>query len=175
MMYEQRNVSALIAATMRRAAVGALALATLATVSAERAAAQVPSNVYLSAYNGIQIGGVGVAPTRANAFTAMTDGISGGGNGLDTFNLDITGVVKDFVGLEYSAPQRFDTINVNLGFQFGDGGDWETTPKIYILKNKTLTGDRVEPNLSPNWVEVPGAVETSGHVFNLTLLVRAET
>jgi hypothetical protein len=125
-----------------------------------------PSNVFMSAYHAPQIGGVAVPETRANAFTAITDGITGGGNGLDTFNLDGFGIVKDFVGLEYGTPQRFDTITVNLGNQFPDGGDWEAKPKIYILKNRTLTGDMVEPNLSPNWVEVTGAVETTGHVFS---------
>jgi hypothetical protein len=146
----------------------ATAAATLWVGQASQTIAQnlTPSNVYMSAYNGIQIGGVGVAGTRANAFTAVTDGVAGGGNGLDTFNLDGFGIVKDFVGLDYAAPQRFDTITVNLGNQFVDGGDWETKPKVYILKNRTLAGDQVEPNLSPNWVEVAGAVETTGHVFS---------
>ena len=125
-----------------------------------------PSNVFMSAYHAPQIGGVAVAETRANAFTAVTDGVLGGGNGLDTFNLDGFGIVKDFVGLEYALPQRFDTLTVNLGNQFPDGGDWEAKPKVYILKNRTLTGDLVEPNLSPNWVEVTGAVENTGHVFS---------
>jgi hypothetical protein len=127
-----------------------------------------PSNVFMSAYHAPFVGGVLVAETRANAFTAITDGITAGGNGLDTFNLDGLGIVKDFVGFEYASPQRFDTITVNLGNQFSDGGDWDSKPKVYILKNRTLTGDQVEPNLSPNWVELPGAVENSGHVFSPT-------
>jgi hypothetical protein len=166
MTNEQPNLGSFAAAIRRRAALGALTLVGLAIGAAGRATAQAPTNVFMSTINGIQIGGVGVPATRANAFTAMTDGIAAGGNGFDTFNLDIAGVTKDFIGLEYAAPQRFDGITVNLGGQFGDGGDWETTPKIYILKNNTLTGDRVEPNTSPNWVEVVGAVETTGHVFS---------
>jgi hypothetical protein len=162
-MNEQRNLNGL-AAAMIRSAVGALALVGLAIGQADHASAQ-PTNVFMSSYNAIQIGGVGVPGTRENAFVAVTDGISGGGNGLDTFNLDITGVTTDFVGLEYASPQRFDTINIVLGGQFGDGGDWEATPKVYILKNKTLTGDRVEPHTSSNWIEV-SAVETSGHIFS---------
>lgn len=165
-MNQQRKWDGIAAAICNRAALSVLALVALAVGAADPAHAQ-PSNIYLGAYNGIQIGGVGVPPTRANAFSALTDGVSGGGNGLDTFNLDVTGVTKDFVGLEYATSQRFDSVQINLGNQFGDGGDWETTPKVYILKNRTLTGDRVEPNGSPNWVEVAGAVETTGHVFSV--------
>jgi hypothetical protein len=166
MINQQRKWDGIAAAICNRAALSVLALVALAVGAADPAHAQ-PSNIYLGAYNGIQIGGVGVPPTRANAFSALTDGVSGGGNGLDTFNLDVTGVTKDFVGLEYATSQRFDSVQINLGNQFGDGGDWETTPKVYILKNRTLAGDRVEPNGSPNWVEVAGAVETTGHVFSV--------
>lgn len=150
--------------------VATTAAATLLASGVNRAGAQnlTPANVYMSAYNNIQIGGVSVPGTRTNAFTAVTDKVLGGGNGLDTFNRDSIGIVKDFVGLDYGSPQRFDTITVNLGFQFVDGGDWDSKPKLYILKNRSLTGDQVEPNLSPNWIEVTGAVETSGHTFNPT-------
>src|SRR5262245_61478023 len=107
---------------LRHSIAVATAAATLWVGQSSQPSAQnlTPSNAYMSAYNGIQIGGVGVAGTRANAFKAITDGVVGGGNGLDTFNLDGFGIVKDFVGLDYATPQRFDTITVNLGNQFGD-------------------------------------------------------
>ena len=39
-------------------------------------------------------------------------------------------------------------------------------PKIYILKNPVDTGS-TRPETDPtNWLEVTGAVETTGHVFN---------
>ena len=79
---------------------------------------------------------------------------------------DNNGVATDFVGLRYASPNRFDTINIELGFQFGDGGDWQSMPRVFILKNPTLVGDTVPPEMSPNWVEVLGATETAGHVFS---------
>jgi hypothetical protein len=127
-----------------------------------------PSDVFMSAYHAPRLGNAGVAQTRANAFTIMTNGVvdRGGVDRIDTFIDDNLGGTFDFVGLQYANPNRFDAITVELGNQFGDGGDWDSQPKVYILKNPTLVGDTVEPNLSANWVEVTGAVETTGHVFS---------
>ncbi|HEX6963188.1 MAG TPA: hypothetical protein VF175_15080 [Lacipirellula sp.] len=109
-----------------------------------------------------------MAETPANGLTILTNGIIDRGaiDRIDTFTSDNTGVASDFVGLTYGSPNRFDAISLELGFQFGDGGDWDSTPRVFILKNPTLVGDTAPPELSPNWVEVFGATETTGHVFS---------
>jgi hypothetical protein len=108
-----------------------------------------------------------VPETRANAFTILTNGVidRGAVDRIDTWNSDDLGNTLDFVGLQYASPNRFDNITIELGNQFGDGGDWEAMPNVYILKNPTLVGESTEPNMSPNWVQVTGATETAAHVF----------
>jgi hypothetical protein len=107
---------------------------------------------------------------RGQAFAALTNGMLDrnttlGLDGYDTFG-NFPNTLTDFVGLQYGATYRFDTLTVELGQQFGDGGDWEATPKVYILKNPVDT-DKTRPETDPtNWLEVTGAVETTGHVFN---------
>src|SRR5690606_16466525 len=52
-----------------------------------------------------------------------------------------------------------------LGHQFGDGGDWDEKPKVYILKNPIDT-DTSAPESDPaNWLELD-APEITGHVFS---------
>ncbi|MCO6044350.1 hypothetical protein NG895_10570 [Aeoliella sp. ICT_H6.2] len=119
--------------------------------------------------NSASLDGALVDNTRANAFTILTNEVvdhSGQDDNYDTWNSDEDGLSLDFVGLQYEDANRFDSITVELGLQFGDGGDWESEPNIYILKNPLLVGESVEPNLSPAWVQVTGAVETTGHVFD---------
>ena len=132
------------------------------------AAVLTPSDVFMSAFHAPRIADAGVPETRANAFTVLTNGVvdRGAVDRIDTFNSDNMGNTLDFVGLRYATPNRFDSITIELGNQFGDGGDWEAMPNVYILKNQTLVGDTVEPNMSPNWVQVAGATETTGHVFS---------
>jgi hypothetical protein len=113
-----------------------------------------------------------VPETPENGFTILTNGVvshggpAGNTDNLDTFNGDNTGVMTDFVGLQYDSSNRFDTITIELGNQFGDGGDWDTMPRVFILNNRTLVNPTVTPELSANWVEVFGATETSGHTFS---------
>ncbi len=154
----------------------ALAVSAVALFLGSRAEAVVlePSNVFASSYHTLLQNGVGLPATRQNTFNLLTNGIVdhvGTVDRLDTFDEDHVNTlpghtVFDFVGLQYATPQRFDSVTVELGMQFGDGGDWEALPKVYILRNPTLVGDQVEPNLSGNWFEVSGAVETTGHVFS---------
>lgn len=124
-----------------------------------------PTDVFMSAYHAPRIGNAPVDETRANALTVLTNGVveRGGIDRIDTWNQDDSGITLDFVGLQYDTPSRFDEIVIEQGTQFGDGGDWETMPKIYILKDTTLVGDTVEPNMIPQWVEVVGA--TTSHLF----------
>jgi hypothetical protein len=133
-----------------------------------RAQSLVPSDVFMSAFHAPRLNNAGVPGIRANALTVLTNGVidRGAVDRIDTYNDDHQGLTKDFVGFQYNSPNRFDTITIELGNQFGDGGDWDSLPKVYILKNPTLVGDTVEPNRSPNWVEVAGAAETSGHAFS---------
>ena len=114
-----------------------------------------------------RIANAGLPETRANALTVLTNGVVDRGalDRIDTWNSDDIANTLDFVGLQYASPNRFDSITIELGNQFGDGGDWEAMPNVYILKNPTLVGESTEPNLSPNWVQVTGAIETAGHVF----------
>jgi hypothetical protein len=131
----------------------------------------VPVNMVSNQYNSLARTGQGlIDDNRGQAFAALTNGVldrnaTPGADGYDTFG-NFPNTLTDFVGLLYGATYRFDTLTVELGQQFGDGGDWETTPKIYILKNPVDT-DKTRPETDPtNWLEVTGAVETAGHVFN---------
>jgi hypothetical protein len=152
-------------------AVIVVALATLAIVPAG-AQTLTPTSALMNAFHAPRIGDAAVAENQANAFTILTNGVvdRGSVDRIDTWQDDNTGVARDFVGLRYASPNRFDTINVELGFQFVDGGDWEAMPRVFILKNPALVGDTVPPELSPNWVEVFGATETAGHVFSPTVV-----
>ena len=127
-----------------------------------------PSSALLNAFHAPRIADAAVAETQANGFTILTNGVVDRDDvdRIDTWHADNTGVVTDFVGLQYASPNRFDTINIELGFQFGDGGDWQSMPRVFILKNPTLVGDTVPPEMSPNWAEVFGATETAGHIFS---------
>ncbi len=132
------------------------------------AAVLTPSDAFMSAFHAPRIADAGVPETRASAFTVLTNGVVDRGaiDRIDTWNSDNLANTLDFVGLQYATPNRFDSITIELGNQFGDGGDWEAIPNVYILKNRTLVGDSVEPNMSPNWAQVTGATETAGHLFN---------
>ncbi|MCO6044349.1 hypothetical protein NG895_10565 [Aeoliella sp. ICT_H6.2] len=128
-----------------------------------------PSNLFYNNINSASLNGGGVANSRANGFNILTNGVVdhvGQVDNYDTWNSDEDGLSLDFVGLQYDSTNRFDSITVELGLQFGDGGDWESAPSVYILKNPLLVGENVEPNLSPAWVEIAGATETTGHSFN---------
>jgi hypothetical protein len=155
------TASAILAA----ATVAALILGKAGDLSAQTLT---PSNVFMSAFHAPRLNNAGVPETRANALAVLSNGIIDrtAVDRIDTYNDDNLGVTNDFVGLQYASSNRFDTITIELGNQFGDGGDWDSTPKVYILKNPTLVGDTVEPDRSPNWVEVTGAAETSGHAFS---------
>lgn len=59
-----------------------------------------------------------------------------------------------FSGMLYGANQLFSAIKVDLGRQFGDGGNYAQTPKVFLLKNNVDT-DRARPETDINWVEVP--------------------
>ena len=75
---------------------------------------------------------------------------------------------SDFVGLGYSEPQVFGVVKVDLGYQFGDGGDWSAQPQVFILKHPVDTNQR-EPETDPaDWVAVPASL-VSGSMFDLNI------
>ncbi len=126
-----------------------------------------PMNVVANTYHSVNHSGEDLVDWRGEIFEAITNGVIeyDGPDGFDTWDNDAAGVATDFVGLQYNSLVEFDTITIDLGHQFGDGGDWEETPKVYVLKNPVDTG-QVRPEDDPiNWVEV-AAVETGGHEFD---------
>jgi hypothetical protein len=130
-----------------------------------------PVNVISNALNSVNRNGDpgGLVGWRGQAFASVVNGViqhNDGGDGFDTFQGDTAGTLTDFAGLQYSSQYRFDTLTAELAVQFGDGGDWETTPRIFILKNPVDTNTS-RPETDPtNWREITGASETTGHVFS---------
>ena len=153
--------------TLFRTAVICVSLVSLAIAPAS-AQTLTPSSALATVFHVPRLGDATVPETQANAFTILTNGIvdRDDNDRIDTWHSDNNGIATDFVGLQYSSPNRFDSINIELGFQFVDGGDWDSMPRVFILKNPMLVGDTVPPEMSPNWVEVFGATETAGHVFS---------
>jgi hypothetical protein len=93
---------------------------------------------------------------------------TGDGNIWETFEGTMNANTSDFVGLTYPQPQVFGAVKVDLGWQFGDGGDWELQPFVYILKNPIDTNQRY-PELDPaDWTLVPATL-LSGNTFNYAL------
>ncbi len=142
-----------------------------------------PTGLVASAYHRIwNVGGKLVADNdRHLAFRMATDGVFGRGeknqsprSSFDTFkgpeNSGQTNqkssatssslstihypLSTSFVGLLYNRPMRFDRIKVFLGRQMGDGGNWASMPRVFILK-KPVDTDLVAPESNPeNWREL---------------------
>jgi hypothetical protein len=112
-----------------------------------------PSNVVAVAYHS--------PDQRASCFSLVTDSIVDNINdtgGFDTFNIKGT----QFAGLLYAEEQKFSAIKVDLGFQFPDGGDWASPPKVFILKKKMDPGS-TRPETDPdNWRELPEIMVSDG-------------
>ena len=127
-------------------------------------------NIVSNAYHSVNHSGEDLTDQRGEAFESMTNGIVDYDlpDGFDTYEGDLDGTLTDFVGLQYNSLVEFDTITIEIGHQFGDGGDWEEEPKVYILKNPVDT-NRKRPETDPNWVEV-AATETGGHVFDIEVI-----
>jgi hypothetical protein len=108
---------------------------------------------------------------RAVCLTDSTNGIvihaTGDGNIWETFEGTLNPFTSDFVGLIYNQPQAFGIIKLDLGFQFGDGGDWQTQPSVYILTNKVDTSTS-PPESNTNWMAVPATL-ISGNAFNYAI------
>lgn len=85
--------------------------------------------------------------------------------GYDTW--DSANPDTDFTGMIHPGLVFFDTVTVQMGNQFPDGGHWAEAPKLYLLTNliDTNNADRIpsnpasltRPENSAHWVEVTGA------------------
>jgi hypothetical protein len=127
-----------------------------------------PINIVSNAYHSVNQDGDDLTDSRGEAFVSITNGVSdpiGPRDGYDTWHGDADGTVTDFVGLQYNSLVEFESITIDIGHQFEDGGNWEETPKVYILKNPVDTNQDAPEDDATNWVEV-AASETSGQVFD---------
>lgn len=103
---------------------------------------------------------------RADCFNMSIDGVINPVNasGWDTFTSVNATNYTDYVGLIYANETEFETIKVDLGQQFGDGGSWEAQPRVFILTTHTDPG--APPELDPAiWREVSAAL-VSGSEFD---------
>ena len=104
----------------------------------------VPSNVVSNAHNSPGRNGDGKSgPWRGQILASLTNGVVDAcerPGRLRHVARRCAGTTTDFVGLVYPALYRFDRLTVELGLQFGDGGDWESTPRVFVLKNPVDTG-----------------------------------
>jgi hypothetical protein len=116
------------------------------------------------------------APTnRGGSLRIVTDGVvdtTTSFRGFDTFNANtgnpvFAGLIRTGLGAQ---PQVFDSVSVDLGNQFVDGGDFASAPNLYLLTTNTDT-DRTLPSGDPaNWTAVTGATATHvGFNYSFTL------
>ena len=111
-----------------------------------RAESLTPSTIYANAFhvtvlngNDATLGDVQAgASLRRRTASSITELAMDRSTVLTRGKHDNTGAVTDFVGLGYASPATFDVVTVELGNQFVDGGDWETVPSVYILKNPVM-------------------------------------
>lgn len=125
---------------------------------------QVSIKVFIPPFNIVANVYHGASGNRLGAFNSTSDGIvnntsNPGGSGFDTF--DGNSGLSQFGGMLYPVEVQIDAIKVDLGRQFGDGGDWRVQPNVYILKNPVDTGS-ARPESNPNWVQVPATLVSGG-------------
>lgn len=113
---------------------------------------------------------------RPNAFTRSTDGIivNDPANPLTWTTFGSPANSTDFVGLGYAEAQVFSAVVMNLGWQFGDGGDWSEPPRVFLQKTTADTNQNPPEDDPANWIEVP-AVPMSGNIFDREIAVPANT
>jgi hypothetical protein len=126
-----------------------------------------PVQIVSNAYHSPNAHGLDWASTRDRAFESVTDGSIDQSSGFDTCcDHSVPGAITDFVGLQYNSEVRFDSITIQLGNQFADGGDWDAPPRIFILKNPVDTGETPPEDDPENWLEIFGFIEENEHVFS---------
>lgn len=142
----------------------------LAMVPAAFAVLPAPVGVVTNKINGPHEGGVHQGNSNLGPLLSIaTNGIISTNTPADDFQdqwdtyWDGPGALTDFAGLVYGAPATFDSVTAHtftLGFV--DGGTWETTPKVYILRAPYNTAE-TRPEFHPYWEEVAGVTTA---VFN---------
>jgi hypothetical protein len=102
---------------------------------------------------------------RAAALSRSTDGIVQHDANVTTWTT-FSGAIglSDFVGLTYAEPQVFSALKVDLGYQFVDGGDWGSLPRVYVLTHPLDTNQRAPENDPANWTAVTPSL-ISGNTF----------
>ena len=121
-----------------------------------------PVNIVANVYHG-------TTADRSTAFSYVTDGVvnnvnnspTTGNTGFDTYGQK---GLSQFVGLIYPYSQDFQVIKVDLGRQFGDGGNWATPPNVYLLKTPNDTASTSPELDAADWVQVPANL-VSGSTF----------
>jgi hypothetical protein len=124
-----------------------------------------PVNIVSNVYHSVNAYGISLASQRHFAFESVVDGIADTVSGFDTC-CDAPGTETDFVGLQYNSMVRFDEITIQLGNQFSNGGDWDSQPRIFILKNPVDTGSTAPEDDPENWFEITGFLEENEHLFD---------
>ena len=122
-----------------------------------------PTNVVANLYHG-------ATTSRTTAFSYVTDGIvnntnnqpANGNTGFDTWGGSANATLTQFGGLIYSTLQDFQAIKVDLGKQFGDGGDWQAQPNVYILKTPLDTASARPETDGSDWLQVSAPLITGG-------------
>jgi len=106
---------------------------------------------------------------RPAALTRSTDGVVINDANVTTWTTygSIAGST-DFVGLGYAQPQVFGMVKVDLGYQFGDGGDWSAQPTVFILKNPMDTNQKWPETDPLDWVAVPASL-VSANIFDINV------
>jgi len=112
---------------------------------------------------------------RAAALARSTDGYVNVDAAVTTWTTygSIAGST-DFVGLGYAQPQVFGAVKVDLGYQFGDGGDWSSQPRVFILKNPIDTNQKWPETDPLDWVAVPASL-VSANIFDVNIDQPADT
>jgi hypothetical protein len=104
---------------------------------------------------------------RAAALTRSTDGIVVNDANITTWTTyGSPAGTTDFVGVGYAQPQVFGVVKVDLGYQYGDGGDWGYAPQVFILKNPVDTNQKFPETDPADWVPVPATL-LSDNIFDL--------
>jgi hypothetical protein len=142
----------------------------LVTASVAGAATLTPTNVVANSYH------EPFGPnedSRFYAFDRSTDNATTffQSGSFDTFQFngtDQSSAATDFAGLIYSNPANptllpfvFDTVRMDLGRQYNDGGSFNTVPRLFILKTNTDPSKTRPETPGSGYAEVIGAPLTS--------------
>lgn len=146
-------------------------------LSGHSATATIPVNLRVTPLNIVCDTYHGTTGTRSVAFSYVTDGVvnnlqngaagnytSGFATGFDTFD-GTSANNSHFIGMIYPSAVDFQQIKVDLGQQFGDGGDWQQQPHVFILKQVFDTASGRPEQLPGYWQQVPARLISGSSHF----------